>query len=84
VDGGESNPGKLHDRLTKGSVWVRPQTGQDGVAEYHCGVEKVAAWAGELPSMADAGGKVRAAGNSFSFKAAGRPVRVVAYHLPVA
>jgi hypothetical protein len=46
-------------------------------------VRGIAAGAHAVPPLADAGVRVRAAGNAFSFKVAGQPVRVVIHLIPL-
>ncbi len=67
----------LEDRLRGISRWVRPATGIDGVAEYHCGMADAPAWGRAISLHAGTEIKIKASGNILSATVAGTPVRLV-------
>lgn len=71
----------LRDRLHALAVWVRTEQAADGAVEAHCGVADPRTWAGCAEQLAGRGVPVRAGGNTLSFSANGRRVRIILHPL---
>jgi len=71
----------LRARLLALAVWVRTEEAVDGAVEAHCGVADPQTWAGCAEQLAGRGVPVRAGGNTLSFSANGRRVRIILHPL---